>query len=110
LKPLALEEIMENAKKFIGEVDLNEGVVPITKAASSLASLIKRSHSHQQPIVVTQKGYPTGVILDVELFTMLRENAERYLDTLDAETRAERSSIFDRMPQAIDTGEPTEAV
>lgn len=68
-----------STKKLIGEVDLTGGVVPITKAASSLAALIKRSNAYQQPIVVTQKGYPTGVILDVELFTLLRENAERYL-------------------------------
>lgn len=68
-----------STKKLIGEVDLTGGVVPITKAASSLAALIKRSSAYQQPIVVTQKGYPTGVILDVELFTLLRENAERYL-------------------------------
>lgn len=68
-----------DSKKLIGEVDLNQGVVPITKAASSLAALIKRSHAYQQPIVVTQKGYPTGVILDVELFTALRQSAERNL-------------------------------
>lgn len=69
------------SKKLINEVDLTGGVVPITKAASSLAALIKRSRHYQQPIVVTQKGYPTGVILDVELFTTLRETAERHLRT-----------------------------
>ncbi|MGQ9480222.1 type II toxin-antitoxin system prevent-host-death family antitoxin, partial [Chloroflexus sp.] len=37
-----------------------------------------RSQATHQPIIVTQKGYPAGVLLDVELFTALRELAERY--------------------------------
>nr|WP_255603208.1 type II toxin-antitoxin system Phd/YefM family antitoxin [Oscillochloris sp. ZM17-4] len=59
------------------DVDLKQGVVPISKAASSLAALIKRSRAQHQPIIVTQKGYPTGVILDVELFSALRALAEQ---------------------------------
>ena len=66
-------------KKLSLDVDLKQGVVPISKAASSLAALIKRSRSSHQPIIVTQKGYPTGVILDVDLFTALRELAEQQL-------------------------------
>jgi prevent-host-death family protein len=58
-------------------VDLQGGVVPISKAASALAALLKRSRAQQQPIIVTQKGYPTGVILDVELYTRLRALAAR---------------------------------
>lgn len=99
---------MEHSRKFIGEVDLNEGVVPITKAASSLAALIKRSHAYQQPIVVTQKGYPTGVILDVELFTMLRENAERYLATNDGVAPTIRPVLVET--EVVETPEPVEVV
>ncbi len=91
------------SKKLIGEVDLNQGVVPITKAASSLASLIKRSHTYQQPIVVTQKGYPTGVILDVELFTALRQSAERKLSPGDMDqlfaTETTSNSVEDLVEQ-----------
>ena len=58
------------------DVDLQNGVVPISKAASSLAALIKRSKERQQPIIVTQKGYPTGVLLPVDLYTALRALAQ----------------------------------
>jgi prevent-host-death family protein len=77
-------------KKYTLDVDLKQGVVPISKAASSLAALIKRSRANHQPIIVTQKGYPTGVILDVELFTALRELAEQQQigDELKEETAA----------------------
>jgi prevent-host-death family protein len=54
------------------DVDLQRGVVPISKAASSLAALIKRAHSSGQPVIVTQKGYPTGVLLPIELFSALK--------------------------------------
>lgn len=59
------------------DVDLQGGVVPISKASSSLAALIKRARERRQPIIVTQKGYPTGVILPIELYVTLRELAER---------------------------------
>ncbi len=58
-------------------VDLQNGVVPISKAASALASLIKRGKERQQPIVVTQKGYPTGVLLPIDLYSKLRELAQQ---------------------------------
>jgi prevent-host-death family protein len=66
-------------RRYQLDVDLTQGVVPISKAASSLAALIKRSRASHQPIIVTQKGYPTGVILDVELFSALRAIADLHL-------------------------------
>jgi prevent-host-death family protein len=45
-----------------------KNMFPISKAASSLAAIIKRSRAEHQPIIVTQKGYPTGVIVEVDLF------------------------------------------
>jgi prevent-host-death family protein len=59
------------------DVDLRGGVVPISKVASSLAALIKRGKERQQPIIVTQKGYPTGVLLPIELYSALRDLAQR---------------------------------
>jgi prevent-host-death family protein len=71
------------------DIDLQQGVVPISKAASSLAALIKRSRSQHQPIIVTQKGYPTGVILDVELFSVLRQLADLHAEQADMTVAAE---------------------
>lgn len=58
------------------DVDLERGVVPISKAASALAALFKRTRIERRPIVLTQKGYPSAVLLDIELYTRLRELAE----------------------------------
>jgi len=43
-----------------------------------VVSVVERSPFCSGVIIVTQKGYPAGVLLDVELFTALRELAERY--------------------------------
>jgi prevent-host-death family protein len=80
---------MVDLKKYTLDVDLKQGVVPISKAASSLAALIKRSRANHQPIIVTQKGYPTGVILDVELFTALRQLADLHLQQEEGVETAE---------------------
>jgi prevent-host-death family protein len=58
-------------------IDLEHGVVPISRAASSLAALIKRARGDQQPIIITQKGYPSGVLLGIELFAELQELVEQ---------------------------------
>jgi prevent-host-death family protein len=61
-------------------IDLQHGVVPISRAASSLAALIKRSRINQQPIIITQKGYPSGVLLGIELYSRLQALAEQRQD------------------------------
>lgn len=66
---------MTKPTEFNLDVDLNNGVVPISKAASQLAALLKRARANHQPIIITQKGYPSGTILDIELFVALREHA-----------------------------------
>ncbi|NNJ12313.1 type II toxin-antitoxin system Phd/YefM family antitoxin [Chloroflexales bacterium ZM16-3] len=63
-------------------IDLQHGVVPISRAASSLAALIKRSRADQQPIIITQKGYPSGVLLGIELYTKLQTMAEAHQDSV----------------------------
>lgn len=60
-------------------IDLQEGVLPISAAASQLARRIKQATTTRRPIIVTQKGYPTGVILDIESYTRLRAAAEAEL-------------------------------
>jgi prevent-host-death family protein len=57
-------------------VDLQNGVFPISAVAAQLARLLARTKATGQPIVVTQKGYPTGVILSVEAYLALKAAAE----------------------------------
>jgi prevent-host-death family protein len=57
-------------------IDL-KNVHPISKAASSLAKLLGQARQTGAPIVVTQKGYPTGVLISVERYAQLVEAEER---------------------------------
>jgi prevent-host-death family protein len=54
---------------------------PISKAASSLAKLLKLAKDG--PVVVTQNGYSTGVLISVELYE-LYERCVAELDALKA--------------------------
>jgi prevent-host-death family protein len=55
--------------------DLVSGVLPIAAAASRLAQLLKETREGRCVFVVTQKGYPQAVIMDVELFQLLAQLA-----------------------------------
>ncbi len=89
-------------------IDLLGGVVPISSAASALAGLFKRARERRQPIVITQKGYPTAVILPIELFAALRELAERSNGVIPAppSSHADASAPTDATPVA-DAPAPT---
>ncbi len=56
-------------------VNLVHGVVPISKAASSLAQLLRLAGTEKCPVVITQKGYPSGVLMTIEQFQSLRDQA-----------------------------------
>lgn len=56
-------------------VDLLHGVVPISKAASSLAQLFQFANKSDAPVIITQKGMASGVLLTIEQFTELRNQA-----------------------------------
>ena len=62
---------------FSFETDLIDGVLPISKAASSLAAKIKWVDAHHKPVVITQKGYPTGVLISVAMFRYLQQLSEQ---------------------------------
>lgn len=58
------------------QIDLRRGVVPISRAASSIAALIARAQKDRHPIVITQKGYPAAVLLTVDDYLALQKAAE----------------------------------
>ena len=59
------------------QIDLRTGVGPLSRAASSLATLLKRCAASSGPIIVTQKGYPTGVLLTIDAYRALIAGAAR---------------------------------
>lgn len=71
---------MPTIKDFRLEPDLATGVVPVSRAASALAALIKRATASNRPIIITQKGFPTGVLLSIDLYTALCAVADKFKD------------------------------
>ncbi len=60
------------------DADQEGGIVPISKAATSLAALLKRSRAQRRPIIITQKGKPSAVLLDIDVYEALRGLAARH--------------------------------
>ncbi|NCC30881.1 MAG: type II toxin-antitoxin system Phd/YefM family antitoxin [Chloroflexia bacterium] len=67
---------MPTSTRHMFDIDLQHGVLPVSQAASSLAAMIRRSAQQQRPVVITQKGKPTAVLLSVEVFDALRTLVE----------------------------------
>jgi len=62
-----------------GEVELANGIVPVTEAAGSLAGLLKRVRESEH-IILTQKGRTAAVIISIEDYTKMRELALQQLE------------------------------
>ena len=58
----------------------NDGIIPVTKAASNLADTIHNAKKH--PTIITQNGYGIGVVMSMELFRELRRLARAGLEHL----------------------------
>ena len=57
-------------------VDLQHDVISISKTASHLAILIRRGTERGTPILITQKGAITAVLLSIDAYTVLRTQVE----------------------------------
>lgn len=92
----------------MAKVDLRTNILPISRAASALAALIKRAAAEQAPIIVTQKGYPSGVLLSVEQYERQHEQAEAMrarLASCDAQLAtltAAAYAVIDGAPGAVE--------
>ncbi len=86
-------------------VDLLRGVIPISTAASSLAALIKRTTTTGQPVIVTQKGYPTGVILTIDLFSALKSVADTVGEPWAIPAPTDSDEIEDDLPEESATND-----
>lgn len=65
--------VLSDLNTFSLDTDLEGGVFPISKAASALAAIAKQARKVHKIIIITQMGYPSGVILDIDLFMALQE-------------------------------------
>jgi len=89
-------------KLVLGEIDLIDGILPITRAAAGLAEVVRRARESNVHIVVTQNGYSTAVIMDIQSYKTMRKLAEERLEGLASEESApeQRPELPDRLETA----------
>ncbi len=73
-------------------MDYTSAIEPVTVLKTRSAELIRRAQESRQPVVITQNGRPTAVLLDIESFQKQRETLFllRYLSEGDQDIRQGR--------------------
>ncbi|GEM_PF-6766840 len=83
---------------------------PITDLARDARGLIERARQRQEPIVITQRGRDTAVLLPIELYRQLecagalRIASPRLVNPADAERFRMEVTVMDPEPNSSDAG------
>src|SRR6266487_6700841 len=79
-------------KNLPRDIDIRD-LVPISRAAAGLAEFIKKVRDTRQPLLITQNGYASAVLMDVESYTELRELAECAVVQFDKAEREREHTV-----------------
>lgn len=79
-------------------MDIIDSVEPVTSLKSDSAKLIRKARESGQPIIITQNGKPSAVLMDVESFQNQRESLAmlKLLVQGDEDYRAGRTMSHDK--------------
>ena len=65
------------------EVQISDGIVPLGEFKAQAAKLLKRIGESGQPMVITQNGRPTGVLMSPQEYDRMQER-QRFLESIAA--------------------------
>ena len=77
-------------EKPIGSINLMEDVIPLSEFRSTIAECFARTRKTHRPLLITQNGRASSVVLDVADFQRMRETLEMIDDIATAEEEIER--------------------
>lgn len=72
-------------EKPIGSIKLTEDVIPLSEFRSTISDCFARTRKTHRPLLITQNGRASSVVLDVADFQRLRETLELWDDLRTAE-------------------------
>ena len=73
---------------------LNEDVIPLSQFRSGLTDCIIKTRRTHRPIVITQNGTSSSVLIDVGDYEALMETIEIVQDVRKAEAQIERGEVL----------------
>lgn len=78
-------------------IDLKEDIVPFTMFRASLSKFMEQARRTHRPIVVTQNGRSSSVLLNIDVFEAIQEEMEirRMVETAEADFKAGRTTPHD---------------
>lgn len=84
---------------------ISEDILPLAKFKTQASEVLRRLHTAQRPIVITQNGKPTAVMITPEEFDRLTEQT-RFLAAVEeglADAKAGRLIDDDALSGELDT-------
>jgi len=75
-------------------IDLVEDICPITEFRSDINSMIQRTKETHRPIILTQHGKSTAVVVDIMDYQRMVEKAELAQDVAIAEQQFKDGKTF----------------
>ena len=70
-------------------IDLNKNIVPLSRFRAELAETVRRVRDSKSPVVVTQHGESSVVVVDVEQYQAMLDELETVRDIVAAERELE---------------------
>ena len=81
----ATRTINDTCKRAMHRLNPASDILPLSSFRANAASLIKRLGETRRPLVITQRGRGTAVVLDAEEYERLMEELELLRDVRKAE-------------------------
>ena len=78
------------------KVRLSRDVCPLADFRANIASSIQRARASGYPIIITQHGRSSAVLLGIEAYERLVEEMELLRDVRDAEEEASQSRVIEQ--------------
>ena len=74
-------------------IDLKNDIKPLSTLRSDPAALLKQARESHRPIVITDRGKPSAVLVDLELFQKEKEKMELMEAILEGEKDLQEGKI-----------------
>lgn len=65
-------------------------VLPVTEFRANTSAVLMRVHANKRPVILTQHGRGTAVVMDVEVYEQLLDEMDRLRDLHTAEGQIAR--------------------
>ncbi len=72
------------------KIKFDQDIIPLSKVRNGIATYIKQIHETKRPLIITQRGKSTAVLVDVQEFEAMQEKIELLSDIRSSLSQLEK--------------------